>query len=206
LLILFTIWTYSGHPNASRRRIAFVLVLRLLALLVALLTAVRPSIGVQENPKLPSVLLIGVDVSESMTVKDEVNSQARIEAVRRTLEKCQPILDELLAEQNVTTVIYKFGPPEFNEATSKYTLGDPADAKRSDYGTYLNRTFDRWQTERFLRGHLIIGDGGDNGETYSAVSEAAKWGRRNCPITTFTVGTNNAGADVSDIIVTSVEC
>jgi hypothetical protein len=206
LLIVFTIWTYTGHPNASRRRIAIVLALRLLALLVTLLTAIRPSVGVQENPKLPSVLIIGVDCSESMTVKDEVNNQARIEAVRRTLEKCQPILDELLAEQNVTTVIYKFGPPDFNEAASKYTLGDPADAKRSDYGAYLNKTFDRWQTERFLRGHLIIGDGGDNGETYSAVSEAAKWGRRNCQITTFTVGTDNIKPDVSDIIVTSVEC
>lgn len=206
LLILFTIWTYSGHPNANRRRITIVLILRLLALLVTLLTAVRPSVGVQENPKLPSVLIIGVDVSESMTVKDAVNNQARIEAVRKTLEKCQPILDELAAEQNVTTVIYKFGPPDFSEGMSKYTPGDPADAKRSDYGTYLNRTFDRWQTERFLRGHLIIGDGGDNGETYSAISEAAKWGRRNCPITTFTVGSDTSGTNVSDIIVSSVEC
>jgi hypothetical protein len=165
LLIVITIWTYTGHPNANRRRITIVLVLRLLALLLTLFTAVRPSVGVQENPKLPSVLIIGVDVSESMTVKDELNNQARIEAVRRTLEKCQPFLDELANEQNVTTMIYKFGPPDFNEGTSKYTLGDPADAKRSDYGTYLNKTFERWQTERFLRGHIIIGDGGDNGET-----------------------------------------
>jgi hypothetical protein len=206
LLVLFTVWTYTGHPNANRRRIAIVLGLRLLALLVTLLTAIRPSVGVQENPKLPSVLLIGLDLSKSMTVTDEVNNQSRIAAVRRTLEKCQPILDELLAEQNVTTVIYKFGPPDFNESTSRYTLGDPADAERSDYGTYLNRTYDRWQTERFLRGHLIIGDGGDNGETYSAVSEAKKWGRRNCPISTFTVGTDNTAPNVSDIIVTSVEC
>ena len=206
LLAIFTIWTYTGHPNANRRRVAIVLTLRLLALAVTLFTAIRPSIGVQENPKFPSFLIIGVDVSESMTVKDEVNNQSRIEAVRKVLEKCQPILDELSAEQNVTPVIYKFGPPDFSEGMSKYTLGDPADAKRSDYGTYLNRTFDRWQTERFLRGHLIIGDGGDNGESFSATSEAAKWGRRNCPITTFTVGSDHVDVNVSDIIVTSVEC
>jgi hypothetical protein len=206
LLIIITLWTYTGHPNANRRRIFIVLTLRLLALLVTLFTAVRPSIGVQENPKLPSWLIIGVDTSESMTVKDEVNNQSRIEAVRRTLEKCQPILDELATEQNVTVVIYKFSTPDFSEGTNKYTLGDPADGKRSDYGTYLSRTFDRWHTERFLRGHLLIGDGGDNGENYSAISEAAKWGRRNCPITTFTVGTDNFRSDVSDIIVTSVEC
>src|SRR6476619_6264042 len=76
LLVAFTIWTYTGHPNATRRRILIVLVLRLLALAVTLLTVLRPSVGVEENPKLPSVLLIGVDTSESMTVRDEVNNQA----------------------------------------------------------------------------------------------------------------------------------
>jgi hypothetical protein len=206
LLVVFTIWTYTGHPNANRRRILIVLCLRLLALFVTLFTALRPSIGVQENPKHPSTLVIGVDVSKSMTVKDELNNQARIDAVRKTLEKCQPIIDELAAEQNVTTVIYKFGPPDFSEGTSRYTLSDPADADRSDYGTYLNRTFDRWQTEKFLRGHIIIGDGGDNGESFSAVSEAARWGRRGCPVSTFTVGTEQVGVNVSDVIVTGVEC
>lgn len=206
LLVLFTLWTYRGHPAASRRRVFIVVALRLLALAVTLLTAIRPSVGVQENPKFPSVLLIGIDVSESMTVKDAVNNQSRIDAVRKMLERCQPILDELAAEQNVTTVIYKFGPPDFSEGLGKYTLGDPADAKRSDYGVYLNRTFDRWQTERFMRGHLVIGDGGDNGEGYSAASEAARWGRRNCPLSTFIVGTESIRPDVSDIIVTGVDC
>ena len=65
LLVAFTVWTYTGHPNATRRRILIVLALRLAALVVALLTALRPSVGVQEDPKMPSVLIIGVDVSES---------------------------------------------------------------------------------------------------------------------------------------------
>ena len=37
LLVLFTIWTYLGHPQATRRRVFVVLVLRLAALLVAAL-------------------------------------------------------------------------------------------------------------------------------------------------------------------------
>jgi hypothetical protein len=206
LLVVFTIWTYTGHPNATRRRILTVVTLRLLALIVALLTALRPSVGVQENPKNPSTLIIAVDVSESMTVKDEVNSQPRIEAVRKMLEKCQPILDELATEQNVTTVIYKFSTPDFSEATSRYTPGDPADGKRTDIGTYLSRTFDRWQGERFIRGNLLISDGQDNGEYTSPVVEARKWGQRGVPITTFTVGQDASTVDKQDIVVTSVEC
>ncbi len=205
LLVLLTIWTYTGHPNANRRRILIVVTLRLLTLAVALLTALRPSIGVQEKPKNPSVLNILVDLSESMTTKDEVNNQARIDAVRKVLEKCQPIIDDLASEQSVNVQIYKFSTPDFSEATSKYSPTDPADGKRSDYGTALHKTFDRWQTERFLRGCIIIGDGVDNGETYSAVAEAARWGHK-CPVTTFTVGDVNIGSPSTDISVTSIDC
>src|SRR5262249_6920226 len=187
ILVVFTIWSYTGHPNATRKRILTVVSLRLAALLVALLTALRPSVGVQENPKNPSVLIIGVDTSESMTVKDEVNAQARIDAVRKVLEKCQPTLEELTTEQNVNVVIYKFSTPDFSEAVNRYTLGDPADGKRTDIGTYLHHTFERWQTERFFRGHLIISDGQDNSETGTAITEATREGRAGKTITTFTV-------------------
>ncbi len=206
MLVALTVWTYLGQPKVGRGRLAVILLLRLTALLVALVTAVRPSIAVQEEPKVPSVLLIGIDTSESMTVKDEVGGQARFEAVRRVLERCQPILDQLATEHGVGVQLYRFSTPDFDPATGVYTLESPSDGKRSDYGTYLNKTFERWQSERYVRGHLIIGDGCDNGEAYSAVAEAARWGRRNVPISTFTVGTEAAGQGAQDIQVVAVEC
>ncbi|MBN9120133.1 MAG: hypothetical protein J0I06_13370 [Planctomycetes bacterium] len=205
LLVLFTVWTYLGHPQATRKRVLIVLVLRLAALAVTLLTAVRPSVGVNENPKQPSVLLVGVDVSESMTVKDEVGGQARIDAVRKTLERCQPLFDDLLAEHGINVVLYKFGPPDFNEATGRWDPSAPADAKRSDYGAYLYRVYERWQAEQRVRGHLVIGDGVDNGETFVAATEAARFGRRGVPVSTFLVGTDTS-SDSKDIAVVGVEC
>ena len=205
LLVLFTVWTYLGHPQATRKRIFTVLTLRLLALLVTLITATRPSIGVNENPKQPSALLIGVDVSESLTVKDEIGGQARADAVRKAIEKCQPLIDDLLTEQGISVTLYKFGPPDFNEATSRYEPTVVSDAKRSDYGTYLNKTFERWQGER-VRGHIIIGDGADNGEAFNAASEAGRWGRRGVPVHTFIVGKEGSTDKTKDIVVTSVEC
>lgn len=206
LLIGLTIWTYLGHPQATRKRILTVLALRLAALAVTLLTALRPSVGIQEEPKVPSVLLLGIDLSESMTVQDEVNSQARIAAVRKVLEKCQPTLDELANEQNVTVVMYRFAGPDFSPEASRYDPAAPADGKRSDYGTYLNRALDKYQGERFLRGHLLIGDGADNGTAFSAVAEAARWGKRNCPVTTFTVGSDDTKGDAKDIAVVALSC
>lgn len=206
LIVVITLWTYLGHPQATRRRVMIVLALRLAALVVALLTALRPSVGFQEEPKVPSTLIIDIDLSESMTVKDEVNNQARIDAVRKVLDKCQPILDELANEQNVNVVMYKFGPPDFSPEASRYDPKDPADGKRSDYGTLLNRTFEKWQGERFLRGHIVIGDGVDNGTAFPAIAEAARWGRRNCPVSTFVVGTEDTPGDATDLIVTGVTC
>src|SRR5262245_43511238 len=137
LLVALTLWAYLKHPQATRRRVLIVLTLRLLALAVALITALRPSVGVQDDPKLPSHLLLAVDLSESMSVRDEFNNQTRIGAVRKVLERCEPILEDLKNEQNVTVSMYGFGPAEFTEAGGKYDPQAPAEAKRSDYGTLL---------------------------------------------------------------------
>jgi hypothetical protein len=206
VVVLLTIWTYLGHPQASKRRVTIVMVLRILALLVTLLTAVRPSVGFQDEPRIPSVLLLGVDLSESMTVKDEVNGQARIDAVRRMLDRCQPTLDELANEQNVQVKLYGFSTPDFSPETSPYDPKLPADGKRSDYGTYLNKTFEKWQAERFIRGHILIGDGADNGIAFSAVAEAGNWRKRSWPVTTVVVGDPGSQGTARDLQVASVLC
>jgi hypothetical protein len=202
LLVALTLWSYLGHPQASRRRVLTVLALRLLALLVVLLTAVRPSVGIQEDPKIPSVLLVGVDLSESMTVPDELN-QPRIDAVRKTLERCEGLFNELRTEQNVNVVMYGFGPTDFNEATNKYDPATPAKYNRSDYGAYLRKTYDRWQGERFLRGHVVIGDGADNGDA-KPEPEAVRWRQAGRAIHTFAVGLETTRSDAKDVGITSV--
>lgn len=204
VLVVITVASYLGHPQANRHRVTIVLVLRLLALFVALLTAVRPSVGIQEDPKVPSTLLIGVDLSESMTVPDELGNRPRIEAVRKTLEKCEPILEELRTEQNVNVVMYAFGPPDFSDGTGRYDPSMPAAYPRSDYGTFLNRGYDRWQVERFVRGLLIIGDGQDNGTAFSAQAEADRWRKAGRPVSTFAVGSPSTSGDAKDVAITAL--
>lgn len=198
-----TLWTYRAHAQATRRRVLVILGLRLAALLVVLLTVVRPSVAVQEDPKVPSVLLLGIDLSESMTVPDELGDQPRIAAVRKVLERCQPTLEELQAGQNVTVVMYGFGPADFNEAVHMYDPAAPATFNRSDYSTYLRKTFDRWQGERFLRGHVVIGDGAHNGDTYPD-PEAARWRQTGRSVHTFAAGRTDILPDSKDVAITSV--
>ncbi len=198
-----TLWTYRTNAQATRNRTLVILGLRLAALLVALLAVVRPSVGVQEDPKVPSVLLIGIDMSASMTVPDELGDQPRIAAVRKVLDRCRPTLEELQAEQNVTVVLYGFGPADFNEAVHKYDPAAPPQYDKSDYAAYLRKTFDRWQGERFLRGHLVIGDGAHNGDT-APEPEAARWRQAGRAVQTFAVGDPTTRGDARDVAITSV--
>ncbi|HUR53145.1 MAG TPA: hypothetical protein VMZ71_03370, partial [Gemmataceae bacterium] len=107
----------------------------------------------------------------------------------------------------VKVVMYRFSTSDFDPETHLYDAASPADGKRSDYGTYLNKTFEKWQGERFVRGHIIIGDGADNGLAFQSIGQAARWGQRGVPITTFVVGyegTNNENAkDIGVVALTA---
>jgi len=203
-LVGLTLWSYRGHTQASRRRVAAVLTLRLIALAAALLTTLRPTVGVQENPKVPSVLLVGIDTSQSMTVPDELNGQTRHAAVTKTLEACEAVLKELRESQNVNVVLYRFGDSAFND---RDYLFDPATTQatdsQSDYAAYLRKTFDRWQAEPYVRAHVIIGDGTDNGPARPE-PEAARWRQSGRQVHTFAVGSPATDAGTKDFGFTSV--
>ncbi len=195
-----TIWTYSGQLGGNRRRILLLIALRLLALLVVLLTALRPAYPIDDPPKIRTQLLIGIDVSESMTVRDEVGNSTRIDAVRRTLESCQPTLDALQTEQNMTVTLYGFGASGFTEAAGAYDPAAPVNAQQSDYRTYLAKTLEKWQGQKFVRGHILIGDGAENATGSSALADASAW-RRTAPIQTFVVGTTTPPGAVRDVAI-----
>src|SRR5690606_8094492 len=82
----------------------------------------------------------------------------------------------------------------------------PADGKRSDYGGYLNKTYEKWQAERFIRGHILIGDGADNGIAFAAATEAGRWGKRSVPLATFTVGSDSTPGTARDLALVALSC
>jgi len=203
LLVLLTIATYTGSAASSPRRIGTLIALRLFALLLAVLLALRPAAAITEVPKLPSTLLIVVDSSESMTIKDEAN-YTRWEVVRKMLEKCGPLLDQLRDDQQTTIYVYHFGK-DFDPDRDKLTDEVQADGKRTDFGTMLSRLYDRHQGERLLRGLIIVSDGADNGTAKPALPEATRWRGIGCPVWCFAVGgSGGINPNLKDIGITSI--
>ncbi|MCE9531522.1 MAG: VWA domain-containing protein, partial [Planctomycetes bacterium] len=203
VLVGLTLWTYLGSAQTTPRRLFTLIFLRLLALFVTLLTALRPAISVTEQPRLKSSLIVMLDASESMTVTDEYDKLSRYEVLRRVMEKSEPLLKRLEAEQDVALQLYFFST-DFNPRTDQYqpqneekksvSIGDwikarKPDGKRTDFGQMLAELM-KVNSGKMdpIRGMIIISDGGNNVTSPDAFKQASRWQGIGCPIYPFIVG------------------
>lgn len=197
-LALLTIWTYLGDKKATPRRIAFVLMLRLLALAVALVVVLRPSLARDdEDTSLSSKMLIHLDVSESMNRPDELNNLSRYEHARRLLTSgpSHELLKKLAAERKVE-IVYSMGADDVRP------LDFPAKpaGKRTDIGGWLNDLWLQHGAEPNLRGLVLLTDGADNGTRFAALEKAAQF-RGGCPIFPFGLGRTDTTGSRKDIAI-----
>jgi uncharacterized membrane protein len=201
LLAALTVWTYLGVRGATVRRVLLVLGLRLLALVLALLTMLRPSLAFQDEARTHSILLIAIDDSESMTIQDEFAGKSRWEAVLDELRKSEPRLERLRDQHNVDVRFYRFAGD-----VRDFDLKDAgkAEGPRTDYGEMLRSLYERHRSERYLRGLLVLGDGADRGIRNPALAQAPQWRNLPCPIHTFAVGSPTTSEKQRDIAVTSI--
>ncbi len=85
LLMGAAAWSYLRAPGGKRYRVGVVLGIRLVALILVFLALSGTSCVNRDELKVPSILLVGVDASESMSaVKDEVGRVSRWEHLSRS--------------------------------------------------------------------------------------------------------------------------
>jgi uncharacterized membrane protein len=183
VLVGLTVWTYRGVRGATPQRVTTILLLRLLALLAALVAVVRPSVGYSEDLRVPSVLLLGMDYSESMTIRDEVDGQSRWEYLKATLKKCEPVLQRLREQNNVNVLLYRFAGD-----VAEYDPNGVADGKVTDIGLLMQTLYEKHRGERFLRGLVILSDGAHNGEPGRPLAMAPQLRALPCPVSTVGFG------------------
>lgn len=193
-----TLWTYRSQIQIGRRRVAAILGLRLFALVLAVFTVLRPAAVIREDQRVPSTLILALDVSKSMAVTDEIDGKSRWATLQRVLSRSQPLLDELRDELNVRVVVHSFA-----EGVNDYSADALPIGKRTDFGRMLHELHQTYGQERALRGLLVLSDGADNGARYPALGEAARWRALGCPISTFVLGQQNTG-QLRDVAVSAV--
>ena len=199
ILVGLTVWTYAGVRGATSKRIGTLIALRLVALLLACLAVLRPSLAMRDELRVPSTVLVGIDASESMTVQDQHKNQSRWAYLQKVFADCQPQIQELRDKFNTLVIPYRFGAD-----IADYDPNGKADGKRTDFGEMLNSLYERHSGERFLRGLLVLSDGADNGTRYPALTLASKWRTLPCPIHTFAFGQTTTSSNQHDIILTGI--
>jgi len=219
VLIGLTLWTYLGSDQTTPRRLTILVALRLLALVIAMLTALRPALSVTDQPKIRSTLIIVLDSSESMSITDEYDRLSRWEVLKRVIDKSSPLLKQLEEDQQVTVHLYCFSgdfnadAEQFKAQTedkktvsiSEWLNGRKPDGKRTDFGLMLSELYKRYQGETNpLRGLIIISDGGNNVTEPDPTAMAMKWRGIGCPIYTFVTGKSDTKTDQKDIAFTSI--
>jgi uncharacterized membrane protein len=194
-----TVWTYRGVNRANGRRVLVILGLRLLALVLACLMIMRPSLAFRADAKLPSTLLIALDRSRSMDIQDEYGGRSRWDAMQELLMDCTPHVEKLRDEHNVSVILYQFA-----EDAREFDPNGKADGRRTDFGQMLQSLYKLHGRDRNLRGLLILSDGADNGTRVPALTEAARWRGLPCPISTFALGKPTTSDRQRDIAFTAI--
>ncbi len=194
-----TVWTYHGVQNTSRSRILILVGLRISALVLAFLAILRPSLAIQSPFKNPSTLLIAIDRSQSMTIRDQHDGLSRWDYLKKLMADCQPDLDRLRDEFQVSVRVASFA-----DDVGEYAPDKKADGPRTDFGSMLETLYERNAGERFLRGLLVLSDGADNGSRYPSLSIAARLRQLPCPIFTFAFGKTTTSSNQSDLAFTQI--
>src|SRR5947208_8668695 len=88
LVTVLTIWAYRQRLRGTAGRWRWVaLGLRLAAVFLCVLAALRPSVVIQEKKKQPAAIVFMLDVSTSMKITDEAGGKSRWEAAKATLDR-----------------------------------------------------------------------------------------------------------------------
>ena len=190
-----TLWAYMPRirrTTGSWRWLA--LGLRLAAVLLCLIAALRPSVVFQEKKKQPATLIFLTDDSSSMKIADEVRGQSRWETARTARARAREASKNL--GDGLTVKFYRF---------DKSLRDDPDDDKSEPEGKETSigvALADALQRESGTRVAMIalLSDGANNGGINPLVV-ARKMKGQDIPVWTVGFGTDLAGSKSRDIAV-----
>ncbi len=190
-----TLWAYLARMRSSVgwwRWLA--LGLRLAAILLCLIAALRPAVVLQEKKKLAATLIILSDASKSMTVNDEASGESRWELERKTLAQAREVCKSL--GEGLKVKYFRF---------DKHIRDDPADDKAPPDGKETaagQAILDAVQGETGSRvaSVIFLGDGSNNAGP-SPLTVARRMRTQDVPINTVGFGAENAGSNSRDLAV-----
>lgn len=190
-----TVWAYVVQMRrATGAWRWFALSLRLAAVLLCVIAALRPSVVFPEKKKQAATLVFLTDHSTSMTIGDEVNGQRRWDVARKAIAQARTTSKTL--GEDLTAQFYRFDSALRDDPAS--TEGEPAGHATSMGGALLDAV-KRQGTTR-VAAVFLLSDGSNN-QGISPVDAARQLAGQSIPVVTVGFGSETAGAGSVDIAV-----
>ena len=188
-----TIWAYRSQLRSSSggwRWVAFAL--RIAAVLLCLIAALRPSLMIDEKKKQQSVVLFMIDSSESMSSGDEAGGRTRWEVAKEALDSARGAIDGQSKDLDVKLL-------RFDVDLRDYKADDPKgpDGRETDLGSMLLKAVKDSQGVR-VSSIVLISDGASNGGV-PPLDAAQMLRAQTIPVVTVGVGTADAGKAAKDL-------
>ena len=192
-VLALTIWAYRSQLRATSggwRWFAFAL--RIAAVLLCLVAALRPSLMIDEKKKQQSAVLFLIDSSGSMIMADEVGQEKRWEVAKKALEVGRKSIEGKSKELDVKVFrfdneLHDYKPDDLKEPSGRQT----------DLGSMLLRAVKDTQGVR-VTSIVLISDGASNGGISPLVA-AQQLRAQTIPVVTVGVGTADAGKGSKDL-------
>lgn len=195
-VVVLTLWAYRkrlrGTSGAWRW---FAVGLRLIAVLLCILAALRPSILFQTKSKQPSAIVFLSDVSKSMTIKDEAGSKSRWLASRSALDEGLKAAKGL--GPTVVTKAYRFAEGLTDDKVEDRE--EPKGGRETQIGTAFEEATKRLSGTRILA-MVLLSDGSSNAGKPPLLT-AQRLKGQGIPVVTVPFGAETAGAGSKDIAV-----
>lgn len=203
IVTALTVWAYAQRMRGTTGRWRwFALGLRLSAVLLCLLAALRPSVILQQKKKQPASVVFLTDVSKSMQFKDEAGGKSRWETARATLDLARPVAKNL--GPNLDVKYYQFDSTLREEplASSEKAKEEP-NGRETALGAALLEAVKR-QAGTQVAALVVLSDASNNAGLNPLLA-ARRLRSQQIPVTAVGVGSASAGPNSKDIAIRGFE-
>lgn len=194
LVIALTLWAYRRRLHGTTGRWRWVaLGLRIAAVLLCILAALKPSLLVLRKVKQTAAVIFLIDASSSMEITDEANGKSRWDEAKKALEESQKQLTKKSGPKLEVKV------QKFDTKLADFKPSDTAPPKGRE--TAIGTALDLGQ--KLLPGTRIVSmvlfSDGNNNAGQSPLAEAQRLRSQQIPVIAVGFGSESAGKASQDL-------